>query len=944
MEGFIVKRRNEKEWLVYFKDRLQDYTAATKNDPQANPVKSLAYDISKHVETRELAFRDIESIVKIISDDGAIKRAKRLRTRAGVDKFDRLFEEFEALLDEKAREGFSKFKAWVEHTGQGVVLTAHPTFSLSKDVYNVLGKITSSDDGTELQQISHLKALKYLRSGAPTLREEHEETQAALARIQTGLDHLNFRIFEKAKAHFPEYWTSLTPCLMKIYSWVGYDIDGRTDIGWGDAIRLRLQEKRTQLQAYLNKTKAVKKDTSYNKDARDAISEIITRLKNALESTDHDLELFRKDLTVPANLVAAANQLTRKSERRLRSTKLLYPLIQRAVTGAKSEQAKLDMLMLRAKLRCFGLGTARIHFRLNSRHVMAALRPDFGLKRADAQDERTLSRKISAKIETTQSISVNFASLALEKNTARRQMILIAQIHKYIDNETPIRMLIAECEDSIVPLGMLYLARNYGLENHIDISPLFETRKALNTAGRIIGKMLDHKSYRDYVRTRGVIAIQTGFSDAGRFMGQLPATLAIERLQSHMARVLDKKGLHEVTAIIFNTHGESMGRGGHPGTIENRQNYVMSPWAMRQFEKRRVPFCHETSFQGGDGFLWFQTETLTSASLLSMVSARHRAHESADHDRFYKERDFSWDIYRTLSAEQEHLYASPDYINTLGPFAQNFLVPTGSRAVIRAGTKSAKDPRSLRAIPHNAILQQFCIPANTYFGLGRASRIDTERFQELLKTSDRAKLIFDLALTALARSDSYILTAYARLFDPGFWLGRALLGSEKYLNEAFQTIAETLMDNPHRARIVDLANLLRLDQVQLCEKTSKLSGLALENQRILTALRIAVLMKMHILAASLPQFARAGLSNLDILRRLQDHDVDQIIIDLKAQYPEIGADTSWTKDLAEKTTHPAPTHEGFPHLVETTIKPLARAAQLTRQITIAMTHNFDAFG
>jgi len=145
----------------------------------------------------------------------------------------------------------------------------------------------------------------------------------------------------------------------------------------------------------------------------------------------------------------------------------------------------------------------------------------------------------------------------METNTAHRQMILTAQIHKYIDNETPIRLLIAETEDSLIPLGMLYLAKLYGLENHLDISPLFETAAALNNGGRIIGKMLGHDVYRNYVKKRGVMAIQTGFSDAGRFMGQVPATLAIERLQSHFAMELAKKKLKNVSAIIFNTHGES---------------------------------------------------------------------------------------------------------------------------------------------------------------------------------------------------------------------------------------------------------------------------------------------------------------------------------------------------------------------------------------------------
>jgi len=59
----------------------------------------------------------------------------------------------------------------------------------------------------------------------------------------------------------------------------------------------------------------------------------------------------------------------------------------------------------------------------------------------------------------------------------------------------------------------------------------------------------------------------------------------------------------DVTALVFNTHGEGLGRGGHPGTIKERLDYAMSPWAISQFERRNIHLCHETSFQGGDGYL-----------------------------------------------------------------------------------------------------------------------------------------------------------------------------------------------------------------------------------------------------------------------------------------------------------------------------------------------------
>jgi len=631
-------------------------------DPQANAVKLLAYHISKDVEERSVAFRDIEALVKVLSDQGATQRIRRLRHRAGLDQITALDAKIVQIAEDKAALGWDSFKIWAETPGLGIVLTAHPTFSLSRDIRNCLGSLASQEDGDYEKETEQLKTYAYLPTRAPTLIEEHEDTQATLERIQGAMDSVNTKILDVAKSHFA------------------------------------------------------------------ALDTLVDKLSDASESAKRDLTLFEKDITRPDNLVAAANNLTRTSSRRFTNLNSAIALINEAISGSDAALTK-ELIILRAQMVAFGLGTARIHFRLNARHVLSAIKPIFGIDERSS-DNRTLLNKATKLTKSVKAVPVNFASLALEKSTAHEKMILTAQIHKYIDDTTPIRLLIAETEDSLVPLGVLYLARLYGLENHLDISPLFETADALNNGGRIIGKMLNNSAYRDYVKARGVFAIQTGFSDAGRFMGQIPATLAIERLHSHFANQMAKYEMQDVTALVFNTHGEGLGRGGHPGSIVERVNYAMSPWAVHQFEKRGIHLCHEVSFQGGDGFLWFQTPQLSGATTQSLVSARYADRSKAGDDSFYTENDFSWDIFRAIGSEQDSLYRDPNYITLLGGFGQNLLIPTGSRAVKRAKSGSAADmfnPRQLRAIPHNAILQQFSTPANIIFGVGRAAAIDPEK-------------------------------------------------------------------------------------------------------------------------------------------------------------------------------------------------------------------------
>lgn len=928
---------------------LAEHKQAVTSDPQANPVKLLAYDISKAVEERSVAFRDIEALVKTLSDRGAMDRANRLRARAGIDRFENLRNDIVQIAETQAARGFEAFKRWAETPGQGIVLTAHPTFSLSRDIRNTLGAMASAraDEMRELTET--LKTHPYLPKRAPTLIEEHEDTQATLSRIQDALNKLNAVILDVAAKHFPKVWTSLTPHLADAYSWVGYDIDGRTDISWGDALRLRLSEKRDQLSRYAKEAARIAGAGGFKSESESAIDNLSDRINDGLASAERDLALFEKDLDNPDNLVAAANNLTRQSPRRFTELTSLLPDIETAISGAPNTKIQRELICLRAQMKAFGLGTARIHFRLNARHVMSGVKGIFGISESGS-DTRTVLNRATELTKSVKPQPVNFASLALEKSTAHEKMILIAQIQKYIDASVPIRLLIAETEDALVPLSVLYLARRYGVSDMLDISPLFETADALNNGGRIISKMLENPVYRDYVEQRGIFAIQTGFSDAGRFMGQIPATLAIERLQSHFAREMENHGVKNVTALVFNTHGEGLGRGGHPGTIKERLDYAMSPWAILQFERRGIHLCHETSFQGGDGYLWFQTEQLAAATIFSLIGGRMSNRSNAGEDPFYTEKDFSWDVYRTIGSEQDALYSDPNYVGLLGGLGQNMLIPTGSRAVKRAKSGSGADmfnPRLLRAIPHNAILQQFGTPANIVYGTGRAGRIDPEKFETLYKNSARAKSIFDLVMTSMGRTNLAILTGYGRLFDPGFWISRALSGAEPLLANQSLIVAETLETSPWRSQIMDLANRLRLDQYDSLrvfgQCNEKADFAPNDTLIILQALRLAVIMKMMITMTELPVISDEATSRLSALQRMQTFQIDDILRDLRERYPAKTAPLEWTKELSEKTDTPVKSG-GFAHIADHVIKPLDRAKDLVRQITIAVTHHYDAFG
>ena len=317
-------------------------------------------------------------------------------------------------------------------------------------------------------------------------------------------------------------------------------------------------------------------------------------------------------------------------------------MIDDALAEAADDALAEALWLLRADVAGFGLGSGEVHFRVNAAQVRNAARADFDVDPDVAGFGRVALGRAADQAREADAQQVNFGSVFLEQATARRQLMLAAQIRKHVDADTPIRFLIAETESPITVVAAIALAKRYGLAEGVDISPLFETPEALERGGRLMEQLLDEPVYLDYARARGRIALQIGYSDSGRYMGQLAAGFAAERLQILVARALKRREIADLEVVIFNTHGESLGRGAHPGGMRERLGYVLTSASRRRFADQGVPLVHETSFQGGDGLAHFATEARAQASLNAIIADALTAPPPRTPDRFYDDISFSW--------------------------------------------------------------------------------------------------------------------------------------------------------------------------------------------------------------------------------------------------------------------------------------------------------------
>ncbi len=920
-------------------DRLGQLHERNAESPLFNPVFQLSLELSRSLEAGTLSLTDAAGLVAELEGESLLSRARRLFHLLAPVAPDENRQAFRQLAGGES--DFNSFaRRWSEPLFH-IVFTAHPTFLLSPAQSDAVAAAASSGAVTEA-------AVCIAETDRPaiTLDHEHGEAMAALSLAQDARDALNAILFEQAAQFWPGKWRDLKPMPYRFASWVGYDMDGRTDIGWSTSVHYRLGEKTLRLERYAAMLEAI-----------EAAHPLLATLRAAQAHTAEMEALFAGDLTAPDALSRAANRLTAGDPAKLVS---LAPAILALEQSARtaSDEASRQLLVLAAAMRADGLGMGDIHFRVNASQLHNAIR-----RRIDPENRLDLASKtalirIRALLDAARPLRTNFAALAIENTTAVRQFLAMAQILHHIDADAPIRMLIAECEDPQTVLAALYFARLFGIDGKVDVSPLFETESAMEHGERFLDALLAEPHYRAYARKRGRVSIQTGYSDAGRFIGQLPAALAIERLQGRLARSIVRHRLTAVSALIFNTHGESMGRGGHPAGMADRLTWPMSVWARQQFAEAGIRTELEASFQGGDGYLFFRTPELALATLTRIAEVETRT-PPGDHDPFYSRTDLSLDFYRGIRRVQRDFMGSRTYARSLTAFGLGLLVETGSRKSRRQtdlATDRGMSLRQIRAIPHNAILQQLGYPVNLIAGVGTAAVEDVEGIAELLATSVRGRQIIRMLRAADRLASIKSAAAYGELFNSAFWASRPYRGTERHLEAACLALADQLTTDDRNSALRTMTSRLRVDAVKLHrllelipdEGSGGGGNAGREELRrslgALQALRLALMQFIFLRAVRIPAFSRSNdISREDVLQMVFSLRVDEALTQLRRAYPVFSPSL---KDYTvnEPADYPDVAGHSYAMIRQELIDPIEDANRLCLRIGVAIANYFGAHG
>jgi phosphoenolpyruvate carboxylase len=907
--------------------------ARANQDPFGNPVLLVALAITRRMDTGELTEETIAGLIRYLRDCAFDDRARRIAdyvggtgTAANDAILARLSQHLLRPDPNDSPVRWAEYRRLVERTRFAAVFTAHPTFALPAPVGAALAEAASGREAPRFE--SH-------RPPPITLAEEFAQAVTAIANGRDAIDRFNAALITVARSAWPDRWTDLTPRPVILSSWVGYDTDGRTDIGWWHTLRLRLEMKRLQLARLHAQLEAIP-----------AAGPLATRVAEALETVTAQHAACPDDPS-PTKVVPFAHILINERERALTRPDPLLPLFAEALAVA-DDHGRLALAVARAGLLSHGLALAHTHTRLNAAQLHNVVRQRLGINDPpeDPAHRRALLAAINHALETVKPQPVDFGGLIAERASAAKLMMTVAQIIKHIDGSVPVRFLIAETETGYTLLAALWLARLFGVEDHVEISPLFETAEALEHGASVLEEALRSPHYRDYLRRTGRLALQFGYSDSGRYVGQLAASYLIERLRLKIGETLQRHGVTDVEVILFDTQGESIGRGAHPGSLADRLKYL-SPTASRQaLNKEGLAVREESAFQGGDGYLLFGTPELALATITRIAEQTYHPAAGPIEDPVYADPDFAADFFATVRAGMEALVEDSGYGAILGAFGPALLDRTGSRPAARqsegmAGTARIRHPRELRAIPNNAILQQLGWCANTLQGLGAAASRHPETFGDMRVESRRFHRALDFAAHALAHSDIEVLRAVVATLDPGTWLDRAAHTQRPGRREALVAVARALERLNVWADAQSMFRRISADHLALRVAWPDAPRMK-PREVLLHAIRLALIHRIWLLATEISDFSpRHGVTRQMLEAAILQLDVDSSLQMLAEIFPA-APDPAVEADYGEPASPRGSSAYAREH--QEIFAPMRRLFALVREIATAVTHEVGAFG
>ena len=198
-----------------------------------NPILAVADEVCERLYKKEISHEAISDLLTQLGVEIWKQQTKQLRVKTGNDH------DFKNILN-----GIDLASLDISKRIYNAVFTAHPVFALVTERAADLSTAASTD------KIISVPENPYQLRQSISLNDEHCEAVTANLNARTAIRTLHEKILTAKRIAKKSDWNIVLPMMCAVSTWVGYDLDGRSDITWLDSFLLRLKEKKISLDLY----------------------------------------------------------------------------------------------------------------------------------------------------------------------------------------------------------------------------------------------------------------------------------------------------------------------------------------------------------------------------------------------------------------------------------------------------------------------------------------------------------------------------------------------------------------------------------------------------------------------------------------------------------------------------------------------------------------------
>ena len=716
------------------------------------------------------AFSNYFQLINIAEDQ---QRIRVLRQREAAGALDESLVVALRALRESGRSA-EDVRQLLDQLGLRLVMTAHPSEAKRKEVliklrevarrmrFNDLDLLPRERQALEyglLEEIEELWQTRPTRSSRPTVLDE---VDFGIYFLVSGVMDSTLDFYADLRAAlrevYPEAeWDTLPPVL-RYASWIGGDRDGNPNVTADTTLDTLGRMRKAVRAAYFDDLAFLREHLTQSLDEVAVSGELLARVQELggeLPERDAD-EIYRHLIAQ----IAARLEADGYADGDALLADLL--IIERSLLenqGAFVAHGTLRRLI--DKVRLFDLFLVPLDVREDARLHRAAMdemlraygMADAYAQMPEADKQAPLRRAIEPRrpffpvdpvfSETTQRIIATWR--------------MIAKAHRIYGRRSIDSVIASMSTAPSDVLTMLLFAREVGIEQHVDIVPLFETVDDLVAASSVMTTLFETPEYREQLEARGRRQqIMLGYSDSNKDGGYLASNWSLYRAQRRLSDTCASYGL---TLEFFHGRGGSIGRGGGPA---NRSILAQPPGSfsgrMKITEQGEVIAYRYSNPDIARRHL----HQVINATLIAL-GAKGQEPDAAWLTAMDTLSDSSVAAYRSLVYE---LADFPAYWEQATPINELSRLPIGSRPARRS--RGGFD--TVRAIPWMFSWMQSRAIIPSWYGLGTAVEAFRETHpggHDLLRQMYRewrffATLIENAELD-LAKADMGIAALYASL-------------------------------------------------------------------------------------------------------------------------------------------------------------------------------------